>query len=148
MNRRLFLISSLVILSAVSGCAKVKNFNASAPSVNIVLNLHNKERLDRGLQFLQLNDQLNRAAQKYAEQMALTGDFQHGNVGRRVGDGWSMYGENIAMGQTSNEEVMDDWMHSRGHRINILDNGYKYIGIGIAKSKNGTIYWVVDFGSK
>jgi uncharacterized protein YkwD len=80
--------------------------------------------------------------------MARTGIFEHGNVGQRIGDGWMMYGENIAMGQTSNEEVMNDWMHSVGHRRNILNGNFQLVGIGIAKNSAGEIYWVVDFGTK
>jgi len=149
MNRRLFLVLLVASAITVSGCRnQVANFSASAPSKDILLKLHNKERIDRRMPLLQMDAKLTAAAQDYAEHMAKTGDFKHGNVGQRLGNGWMAYGENIAMGQSSNEEVMYDWMHSRGHRINILNSEFYYIGIGIATSPNGTIYWVVDFGSK
>lgn len=141
------IILFLMIVSFV-GCSKVDGFNASSPSKEIILNLHNKERYNKKISLLQTDNQLNIAAQKYAEEMARTEIFEHGNVGARVGKGWISYGENIAAGQVSNEEVMKDWMNSRGHKRNILNKDYEYIGIGIATAKDGTIYWVVDFGSK
>lgn len=147
MNRKLFLIS-ILFLSALTGCNKVENFTATAPNKNIILNLHNKERLKKHYDLFQIDETLNIAAQKYAEKMVQTGVFEHGDVAERLGPDWMMYGENIAYGQSSNEEVMLDWMNSRGHRMNILNKNFKYIGIGIAKNKNGTIYWVVDFGTK
>jgi len=39
-------------------------------------------------------------------------------------------GENIAKGQKSPVEVMEAWMNSSGHRANILNPQYGYIGIG------------------
>lgn len=54
-------------------------------------------------------------------------------------------GENIAMGQSSAQEVMDAWMNSEGHRANILKEDFKYLGVGITKDSNGTYYWTQMF---
>ena len=56
-------------------------------------------------------------------------------------------GENIAYGQTSPEMVMDSWMNSPGHRANILNGNYKYIGVGHYVDGTGTNYWVQLFTS-
>ena len=56
--------------------------------------------------------------------------------------------ENIAVGEKTPQEVMRDWMKSRGHRRNILDKEAQYLGVGFYKSPNsewGT-YWVQSFG--
>ena len=50
------------------------------------------------------------------------------------------YGENIAYGQTTSEDVMNAWMNSAGHRANILGEKYTHIGIGVYES-GGVIYW-------
>jgi uncharacterized protein YkwD len=70
--------------------------------------------------------------------------------GRR---GWSL-GENLAWGSGSlatPAEIVDGWMHSAGHRRNILDAGFREIGIGIALGSPtggaGATY-VNDFGSR
>ncbi len=39
-------------------------------------------------------------------------------------------GENIARGQTTPEQVVDCWMHSSGHRANILSPKFHRIGVG------------------
>ncbi|MBE6806914.1 MAG: hypothetical protein E7527_02710 [Ruminococcaceae bacterium] len=52
-------------------------------------------------------------------------------------------GENIAAGQLTPAEVMQDWMNSPGHKRNILDEnniGYQSVGIGVFYV-NGTYYW-------
>ena len=44
-------------------------------------------------------------------------------------DYWSA-GENIAMGQQTAKEVMEDWMNSPGHKANILDSNYTHVIVG------------------
>ena len=41
-------------------------------------------------------------------------------------------GENIAKGQRTPAEVMTGWMNSPGHKANILNCGFKNIGVGVA----------------
>lgn len=57
-------------------------------------------------------------------------------LGLRV---WSC-GENIAWGQRSPEEVMQDWMNSEGHRANILNPNFT--GLAVATDDG---YWVQMF---
>ena len=54
-------------------------------------------------------------------------------------------GENIAMGQSSAELVMDAWMNSEGHKANILDPDYNSIGIGMFYQPDGQIAWTQLF---
>lgn len=55
-------------------------------------------------------------------------------------------GENIAAGQTTPAQVVDAWMNSPGHRANILERAYKYIGVGYVNSGSGyRHYWVQMF---
>lgn len=49
-------------------------------------------------------------------------------------------------------KVVDGWMHSKGHRKNLMDD-YNYLGCGVSsvvKSKNGVpeIYFTQNFGKK
>ncbi len=53
--------------------------------------------------------------------------------------------ENVAFGQSSPKEVMEDWMSSPGHRDNILGSAYGKIGIGCVRTATGTYYWVQIF---
>jgi len=59
--------------------------------------------------------------------------------------GWR--GENLARGYSTPELVMQAWINSEGHRLNILRPEYEYIGLArvyVAGSEAGW-YWVTDF---
>ena len=64
---------------------------------------------------------------------------------KAAGYSYKTAGENIAMGQKSAASVMDGWMHSSGHRANILKSDYTKIGVGYAKASDGTTCWVQIF---
>lgn len=122
----------------------------------------NKERQVAGMRPLRLNLKLQASAQAYAEDMKNRNFFSHespegeipqeriqrggyGNVNAENCDCRSFtaaFGENLARGQQTVEDVMQDWMESPTHRANILTERYNEIGIGI----EGT-YWVQHFGA-
>jgi len=56
-------------------------------------------------------------------------------------------GENIAMGQRSAREVVEDWMNSPGHRASILAKDFSRMGTGVVMDKNGILYWSQDFAN-
>ncbi len=60
--------------------------------------------------------------------------------------GWRSLAENVAYGQGDVTTVMRAWMNSPGHRANIL-GGSTHVGVGLARSSNGTPYWTQDYGS-
>jgi uncharacterized protein YkwD len=119
----------------------------------------NAERKKAGAPPLSPNVRLDRAAQRHAEDMLARAYFAHRSPegksvrerSREAGYEWRMIGENIAEGQFTVAEVMDTWMHSPGHRRNILDPGYRELGIGLALGKSGDgwqVEWVQAFGTK
>ena len=56
------------------------------------------------------------------------------------------YGENLAVGYKTPEDVVKAWMDSPGHRANILQPKFMRIGVGY-KVINGQTYWVQEFTS-
>ena len=54
-----------------------------------------------------------------------------------------MIGENIAMGQLSIAEVMQGWFKSEGHCHNLMNPGFKEVGVALTHN-----YWVQDFGGR
>ncbi len=56
-----------------------------------------------------------------------------------------MAGENIARKTRTNEETMNLWLNSKGHRANILNKSFTNIGIAKGNDENGDIYWVQIF---
>ena len=55
--------------------------------------------------------------------------------------------ENIAAGNATPEAVVDQWMHSPGHRANILNKDFKELGVGYYYKENSTYkhYWIQMF---
>ena len=58
-------------------------------------------------------------------------------------------GENIAAGQRTPAEVVDDWMNSPGHRANILNGKFTKLGVGYVYVPGDMYghYWVQMFSS-
>ena len=61
--------------------------------------------------------------------------------------GLGYYGEVIAVGQSTPEEVVKYWMSSEVNRAQILGKDYDSFGVG-CYIKDGIIYWVADFGAR
>lgn len=110
-----------------------------------VLERVNEERVAAGKGKLTMDKDLLEAAMLRAAE--LTVEFNHirpsGETCFTACD--KMYAENIAMGQTSADDVMNSWMASGGHKTNILNDSYKSVGIGCFY-KDGVRYWVQCFG--
>nr|WP_089104270.1 CAP domain-containing protein [Streptomyces hyaluromycini] len=117
-----------------------------------ILELVNAERSKVGCSALTLNTTLSKVAQAHSEDMALHQNMSHvGSDGSSPGDRltsagytWSAYGENVAYGYASPEQVMAGWMASPGHKANILNCTFKEIGVGLAQPNS---YWTQDFGT-
>jgi uncharacterized protein YkwD len=149
------------------GCAHAKDLPDSGDSLTdgrrATLCLLNRERRIHGLRPLRMDRRLERAAQDYSERMAARDFFAHeAPDGSRPTDriaaaGYGralVTGENLGWGEGPAGEpaaMVDGWMHSPGHRANILRPEYREIGIGIAPEaprpdKDGTTY-TTEFGS-
>jgi uncharacterized protein YkwD len=127
-----------------------------SPGVDLyaeVVRLVNLEREKEGLKPYAYNKILESSAVDYAQHMDSEKCFSHtcGSTlkermhasGYYHGGGFSYsYGENIARGQDSAAEVMEDWMNSPPHHDAILSS--KFLEIGIGKSGE---YWVQHFGA-
>lgn len=113
-----------------------------------VLQLVNKQRANVGQAALVMEDNLSKMAMVKAQDMYNNNYFDHNSP--TYGSPFDMMdkfqitynsaGENIAKGQTSPEQVMNDWMNSPGHRANILNSGFTKVGIA---HYNGD--WVQEF---
>lgn len=102
-----------------------------------VVDLVNEERAKEGLSPLQLDLDVTNAAQVRAKE--IQSSFSHTRPDGRscftaldeAGVSYRGAGENIALGQKTPEQVMNDWMNSEGHRKNIMNPNFKYIGVGV-----------------
>jgi uncharacterized protein YkwD len=119
-----------------------------------VLTLVNQERAKGGCQPVTADSRLATAARLHSEDMAARNFFDHTNpdgvsFAKRINNAgyqWSGAGENIAKGQATPAAVMESWMNSPGHRANILNCGFKQLGVGVAYQGRSPI-WTQDFAS-
>ena len=116
-----------------------------------VLRLVNIERAKVGARPLELLDELTERANIRAGEIVQSFSHTRPNGSNCFsvlkGINYHTVGENIAAGQTSPEDVMDSWMNSQGHRENILNPSFKYLGLGYAYNEYSTYknYWVQLF---
>lgn len=122
-----------------------------------VVDLVNVERAKRGLKPLAAKQDLTNVAMIKAQDMYKNRYFSHTsptygspfNMMRKYGISYTAAGENIAMGQSTAAQVVQDWMNSPGHRANILNGNYNEIGVGIYQSYKGYGYiWVQMFARR
>lgn len=125
--------------------------NADSSLASQVISLVNKYRAENGLSAVEYDATLKNAADKRAKEIETV--FSHtrpdGNdcfsVLGEYGISYRGAGENIAMGQSSAEEVMNDWMNSDGHRKNILNPNFTKLSVGLHKGSDGRLYWTQLF---
>jgi uncharacterized protein YkwD len=128
-----------------------------------ILCLLNAERAAKGLPALKSNGALGKAARAWANRMVAARFFAHESGHSTplsrikktgyVHGSWSI-GENIAWGSgglATPRAIVNGWMHSPGHRANILHAAFHDIGIGIrlgapGAGLSGGATYVTDFG--
>lgn len=109
--------------------------------------LTNQERAAAGLPALTWSNALADAA--YVRAQEIVGTFSHT---RPDGSDWwtvnssIMYGENLARGFSSAGAAVQAWMNSPTHKANIVDGGYRTLGIAIFQGSDGKWYWAQEFG--
>jgi uncharacterized YkwD family protein len=152
-------VALLVIISLLA----LSNFSAFAiegttPPLNpsyeqTVVQLINVERQKYGLPALYYDSTISDVARTKSADMAVNNYFSHysptygmaSDMLLSFGITWTAWGENIASGQDTPEEVVKSWMNSEGHRANILSSNFGKIGVGYVTSANGTPYWTQMF---
>jgi uncharacterized protein YkwD len=120
---------------------------------------HNEIRRDHNLSTFCVHPALQRAARAHSTDMLREDYFDHLSCDRPFDDyrrlscdqefferiesfgygNYSTLGENIAWGSGTlgtPAKIMDAWMHSEGHKDNILKREYREIGIGVRAGDN------------
>lgn len=168
MKKIFLLIVSLCIFSSVCVASPAYYYSYSGSYGNYmyqpntdenyaqsVLTFVNRARLAAGVRPLMLNPYLCSRSDIRAGELATI--FSHTRP-----DGTQFYtvldrrkfhymtaGENAAAGASSPQEVMDVWMNSPGHRQNILNPAFRYLGVGYAYVPNSEYnnYWIQIFAA-
>ncbi len=96
----------------------------------------NAQRAKHGLPALEIDPDLQEQARQHASWMTRNQRLQHTSAA---------VGENIAWNQQTVEEAVNAWMNSSGHRANILNPGYRFIGASAYTATDGSVYWCEQF---
>jgi uncharacterized protein YkwD len=134
------------------GTARTQQYGSSAEFH--LLNAANQERKANGLAPLQWDEKLAAAARSHAREMAKRNASSHEFPGEdslpvrvtKAGVQFSAIAENVA-DAPSVARIHDLWMHSPGHRANILDKEMDSLGVGVVE-RNGQYFAVEDFAKK
>jgi len=92
------------------------------------------------------------AAAGHSLEMASAQYFSHTDLGGHdagyrlsaAGYLWSAWAENIAAGQTTVKQVMDDWTASPGHCANLMNANVTEVGVACQAVGSGTPYWTMN----
>jgi uncharacterized protein YkwD len=127
--------------------------------VNQVIARSNDFRRTQGLAPLAPEPHLATAARGFADHLADTDQFGHDADGRTpsqraeaAGYAWCMVAENLALQENSAGfetaelagDLVDGWIHSPGHRHNLLAPGATQIGVAIAHSARSNRWYAVQ----
>lgn len=122
----------------------------------LLFDLTNASRVNHGLRVLSWDDKVKITARKHSDDMAGQNYFSHTNLNgespfdRMKQDDilFSLAGENLAMGQMSSIFAHEGLMNSKGHRENILQPGFRLLGVGVAFNGENRPYFTENFYAK
>lgn len=115
------------------------------------LELVNQYRREAGVSELASSVSLNQAAEIRASEIAHV--FSHTRPDGRewysvlaeVGQENVAAAENIALNYPTAAAALKGWMNSEGHRTNLLNPDYRYLGMACTKNSSGQLVWVQLF---
>ena len=116
-----------------------------------VVELVNIQRRANGLAPVELSEELCVKARVKSQDMATNRYFDHNSptygspfsMMSALGVTYRYAGENIAMGYSTPEAVVNAWMNSEGHRANILNANYSTLGVGYVADGNYWTQWFI-----
>ncbi|MBA3691285.1 MAG: hypothetical protein H0W82_07725 [Actinobacteria bacterium] len=121
-----------------------------AQSTNLrrkVYRLIERTRERHGLPALHLDRDLSRYCRRHTRQMVSQNRLFHSTdlVGkvRRYNANW--WGENVGYAQTA-KRLRYLWMHSPGHRANILNRHFHHIGVGVVRGRGWVWSTTIFYG--
>ncbi len=129
------------------------NVDDSEAMIHDVLAQINAARVERGMFAVVLDDELSEFSAEWACTMIEEGFFAHDDptTGESFEDRWitSQFkchhgGEILAVAYETPEDVYAQWMDSEQHRIQILENNFRRMGMSV-KSNGQDLFWVVHF---
>ena len=119
-----------------------------------VLDLVNVERAKYGLSPLRYNATLDGVSEAHNLVQVDNRTMSHLYSGDgspearvRAAGFYGAWGENVAVGQSSPEQVVREWMASPTHRANILNGSFSQMGVAYGRTSDGYSFWTQTFGA-
>lgn len=145
----LFLAAFLLCVAASPVLAQDRQ--ALRPEAEQLMALANRARSQAGAPPLRWDSALAEAACKHTLLMVTQGPIAHIYPGELsltkragfAGAHFDLIEENVAIGATPGE-IHDEWMHSTGHRQNMLNPAVDRVGIAVVASR-GVLYATADY---
>lgn len=141
---RTLFAAAAIVLMAVMGAPQ--GANAQEPGQGIdpgkeaeFVACINELRSSQGLHKLEVHGQLLNKARNWAEVMANEGAIRHSVLTEGITVEWQSLGENVGKGGTVGA-LCDAFEASPSHYENLIDPGFRNVGIGVFLDAEGTIY--------
>jgi len=146
---------SLLFIALASGPAVASAHAVASPQPNVaeqyLQSAADRERAALGLPPLRLDPALAAAARAHALEMARHNAISHQFANEpalaarssAAGARFSLISENVAQSPSA-LNIHDAWMHSDGHRHNLLDPGVDVVGIAVV-ARGSQLFAVEDF---
>lgn len=99
----------------------------------------NDLRQSEGLDTLEVHEQLAAKARDWSHTMAEAGEIWHSELPDGITVDWKRLGENVGMGG-SVEALHQAFIDSPGHYQNLIDPGFRHVGLGVTVDADGTIF--------
>jgi uncharacterized protein YkwD len=159
-----FLAAAVLTLAPDPLLAPAGTCDAATPQATMLC-FTNYARTQSGLQALSANTTLDAAGDAKLAADVKCGEFSHTPCGSEFMSGFTAYltgatayavGENIAWGTGGYgvaRETMNGWLHSPGHRANILNADFAELGVGYLpnvtfQGYGGATLWSQEFGKR
>jgi len=142
-------LAALLVIASTSAAAQDQQILRS--DAEQLMSLANQARAQAGAPPLRWDPALAEAARKHTLRMVAEGPIAHLYPGELnlteraglAGAHFDLVEENIAIGADP-AQIHDAWMHSKGHRENMLNPDVNRVGIAVIASR-GVLYATADF---
>jgi uncharacterized protein YkwD len=153
-RRARFALPVLALGVAFAGVACAPPGSPGSGFTGDVVGAVNQDRAAAGLAPLTWDRQLGPYAASWANHLAATGTLTHTDLNALIRlpymTGWRSLGENLLVGpgNLGGAAAEDLWMNSAGHRANILNPSFNYIGVAGVRDSSGRLWVVAEFGAR
>lgn len=144
-------LTALLLVGSALTQAGAQERRDLQPEAEQLMALANQARAAAGSPPLRWDSALAEAALKHTKRMVAEGPIAHQYPGELsfaeraglTGAHFDLIEENVAVGPTP-VEIHDEWMHSKGHRENMLNPAVDSVGIAVVASR-GVLYATADY---